>query len=82
MELGNNINENIQNMHSTSLGMIIMKNLSWLLVFLFAPTINYIITIIPSWKDGLEDFKLIGGAVIVLLVIVKLLMEIVKLIKK
>ena len=71
-----------QDMHHTSFIAIIFKNLLYLLVFLFTPVLNYMIAIFPNWKDSIENFKLIGGAVIVAMVIFKLLLEIIKLLKK
>lgn len=61
---------------------IFFKNVLWLLALAFYPVIDYIIVIVPDWKENLENFKLIGGAIIVLLVIIKLIFEIIKLIKK
>ena len=68
--------------HTTTLTAIIFKNLLWLLALAFYPVIDWVILQVPTWKDGLENFKLIGGAIIVVLVIMKLLLEIVKLVKK
>ena len=64
---------------STSLIAIVFKNLLWLLALAFYPVLDWVILQLPNWKDGLENFKLIGGAIIVVLVIIKLLMEIKKL---
>lgn len=80
METENNIQD--MDTNHTSVIAVILGNIKWLLVFLFTPVINYMIAILPSWKDSLENFKLIGGAVIVVLVIAKLLLEIIKLVKK
>lgn len=80
METDNNIQD--MDTHHTSFLAVILGNIKWLLVFLFTPSINYMITIFPGWKDSLENFKLIGGSVIVVLVITKLLLEIFKLVKK
>jgi len=68
--------------HHTSYLTIILSNVKWLLVFLFTPVINYMIVMFPDWKDSLENFKLIGGSIIIVLVILKLLLEIFKLIFK
>lgn len=83
MEIGNNINEteNMSIQHTSLLG-IILGNIKWFLFFLFAPAVNMVQQIVPEWKNELENFKLIGGSVIVVLVIVKLVFEIIKLIKK
>lgn len=83
MELGGNINET-DNMpiHHTSLLGVILGNIKWLAIFLFAPIVNAVQQIVPEWKNELENFKLIGGAIIVILVITKLVLEIIKLIKK
>lgn len=83
MEIGNNINEteNMSIQHTSLLG-IILGNIKWLLVLLFAPAVNVVQQIVPEWKNELENFKLIGGSIIVVLVIVKLIFEIIKLIKK
>lgn len=67
---------------TTSLLTIVVKNLFYLLALAFYPVMNWIISIFPDWKDSLENFKLIGGAIVVLLVIIKLIIEIIKLIKK
>lgn len=68
--------------HTTTLTAIIFKNLLWLTALAFYPVIDWVILQIPTWKDTLENFKLIGGAIIVVLVIIKLLLEIRKLRKK
>lgn len=67
---------------TTTIITIIFKNLLWLTVLAFYPVIDYLILITPTWKEFLENFQLIGGTIVVLLVIVKLLLEIVKLILK
>ena len=58
---------------------VIFKNLIWLLALAFYPVLDWIITIVPDWKNNLENFKLIGGALIIVLVIIKLILEIIKL---
>lgn len=83
MEIGNNINEtDNMEMHNTSYLGAILGSIKWLLVFAFAPAVTVIQQIVPEWKNELENFKLIGGSIIVVLVIVKLIFEIIKLIKK
>lgn len=74
-------NINNTDMHHTSYLTVILGNIKWLLVLLFTPLINWLIVIFPEWKDFLENFKIIGGSIIILLVITKLILEIVKLIK-
>lgn len=72
-----------QDMPITSISIltIVFKNLLWLLALAFYPLMEYIIQVIPDWKNYLENFKLIGGAIIMLMVIMKLLLEIIKLLK-
>lgn len=83
MEQLNDINHNIQDMPAhTSLSMILIKNFTYLLALAFYPLMDYLMQIVPDWKANLENFKLIGGAIIVVLVIAKLLLEILKLVKK
>lgn len=81
--MDDNIN-NMNDMHSShpSFLAVILGSAKWLLWFLFTPLINWLIVVFPQWKDSLENFKLIGGAVIVVLVIAKLVLEIIKLTKK
>lgn len=67
---------------TTSLTAIILNSTKWLIVFIFYPLVNWMIKIFPDWKDFLENFKLIGGSIIIVLVIFKLVLEIVKLIIK
>lgn len=64
---------------TTSISSIIIGNAKWLLFFIFYPIVNWMITIFPDWKNFLENFKLIGGTVIIVLVVIKLLLEIRKL---
>lgn len=82
MEVDNNINEINSMPASSTISMIIAKNFSYLLVLLFYPAMDFIIQVMPDWKNNLDNFKLIGGAVIVVLVIAKLVLEIFKLVKK
>lgn len=84
MEVDNNMQDNIQNMpmHHTSFLAVIWNSAKWLLALLFTPAVTLMQTILPEWKNSLENFKLIGGSVIVVLVVVKLVLEIIKLIKK
>lgn len=83
IEMDNNINEtDNMSIHHTSILGIILGNIKWLMIFLFAPAVNVVQNIVPEWKGELENFKLIGGAVIVVLVITKLILEIIKLVKK
>lgn len=72
----------IPNMQTTTYLAVIFKNLLYFLIFLFTPVLNWLITVLPAWKDFIENFKLIGGAIIVVLVIIKLLLEIKKVNKK
>ena len=67
---------------TTSLTATILNSTKWLIVFVFYPLVNWMIKIFPDWKDFLENFKLIGGAIIIVLVIFKLVLEIVKLLVK
>jgi len=67
---------------STSIIAIIFKNLLWLMALAFYPVVDYVILQVPIWKDNLENFKLIGGAFIIVLVILKLILEIIKLMIK
>ena len=66
---------------STSISTLIFGNIKWLMFFIFYPLMNWMISELPDWKEVLENFKLIGGSIIIILVISKLLLEIVKLIK-
>lgn len=66
---------------TTSIAVIIVKNLCWLLTLAFYPFMEFMIEFMPDWRGYLEVFKLIGGAVIMLMVIIKLFLEIVKLLK-
>lgn len=67
---------------STTYIAIIFKNLLYLLSLAFGLAVNFLITIFPDWKVILENIKIIGGAIIVILVIIKLLLEIIKLRKQ
>ena len=64
---------------TTTISSIIIGNVKWLLFFIFYPMVNWMIAISPDWKNFLENFKLIGGTVIIILVVIKLLFEIRKL---
>lgn len=64
---------------TTSISALILGNVKWLMFFIFYPAMNWMITIFPDWKNVLENFKLIGGSVIIILVVAKLVLEIIKL---
>lgn len=67
---------------STSISTLILGNVKWLTFFIFYPIMNWMIAILPDWKNFLENFKLIGGTIIIILVVIKLFLEIIKLIRK
>lgn len=77
-----NETENMPIATHTSIIALIFHNIKWLAALIFYPIMNKLISVFPDWKDSLENVKLIGGAIIVILVIIKLLIEIVKLVKK
>lgn len=66
---------------TTSILSVVFKNMLWLLALAFYPLIDWVIIILPDWIEFLDGFKLIGGAIIILLVIFKLVLEIIKLIR-
>jgi len=72
-------NETSMPITTTTYLSVIFKNLIWLIALAFYPMLDWIIMQIPQWETTLEHIKLIGGAVIVVLVIIKLLIEIIKL---
>lgn len=73
--------DNIEDMpvHTMTYIAVIFKNLLYLTALAFGFIVNKLIVVFPDWKDALENLKLVGGAVIVILVIIKLLLEIRKL---
>ena len=64
---------------TTTISAIIIKNLLWLSALAFYPLVDWVISVVPDWKEWLENFKLIGGAIIIVLVVTKLWLEIKKL---
>lgn len=67
---------------TTSVTAILLKNSVYLLWIGFYLAVDWMISIFPDWKNFLENFKLIGGALIIVLLITKLLLEISKLKKE
>lgn len=63
----------------TSYIVLFFKNLPYLLTLAFGWVMNKLMIVFPDWKDLLENIKQIGGTLVILLVIVKLLFEIRKL---
>lgn len=78
-----NTNTDSMSITATTYLAVIFKNLAWLLALAFYPVSEFLIQIFPiGWRDDLNDFKLIVGAIIMVLVFFKLVLEIIKLIKK
>lgn len=69
-------------MHSTTILAVVFKNLLYLLTLALDFVLNYMIAVFPDWKNFIENIKQIGGLIIIILVITKLLIEIKRLKKK
>lgn len=66
---------------TTTVTSLIFKNSVYLLWLGFYLLVDVMISVLPDWKYFLENFKIIGGSIIIILVIAKLILEIIKLIK-
>lgn len=64
---------------TTSITVLLFKNSVYVLCLAFYLLVDFMISIFPDWRNFLENFKLIGGAIIIVLVVIKLVLEIKKL---